>query len=241
MLSKTVTPRSPSPARISTTLFAFVLSNPVVGSSRNKTLGDVSKAHAIETRLFSPPARPLWNSSPISEFKTFCNPNADAQWCALRVSSSFFVLLGNRSIALNSRCSHTVDVPGSTSVCGTYPEMRLIVFGETDSPFTRTAPLPVWPPGVRPARKSRSVDLPAPDGPKMANTPDDWPVARVAFPKSNDCFPTRLPGPGPACPATPRKIRRAPLLPGVDADTARAYTKTFSQLTTGRSREKTEF
>ena len=61
MLSTTVTPWSPSAARMSTTLAALVLSKPVVGSSRNMMAGDVRSAVAMDTRRFSPPLSPRVN------------------------------------------------------------------------------------------------------------------------------------------------------------------------------------
>jgi len=144
-----------------------------------------------------------------------------------RYSSSRGVRSGSRSIALKSRCSQTVDVPGSTSSCGTYPEIARISFAETRTPSTRTVPREAWPLGVRPARKSSSVDLPAPDGPRIANTPEPEPTLRVRDKGSL--------GPGPAWPETPRRIFFT-TPPGLDAVTAVAYTRTFSQLTTGRAR-----
>ena len=67
MLSTTVTPMDPKPLRMSTTFAAFVLSNPVVGSSKNMIPGLVSSSVAMDTRRFSPPLSPRVNSSPMNE------------------------------------------------------------------------------------------------------------------------------------------------------------------------------
>ena len=138
-----------------------------------------------------------------------------------------------------------MEVPGSTSSCGTYPEIARISFAETRAPSTRTVPRAAWPLGVRPARKSRSVDLPAPDGPRIANTPDRGELERLperlrasSGASTEDGRLGRL-GPGPAWPETPRKIFFT-TPPGLAAVTAVAYTRTFSQLTTGRARAEDE-
>ena len=52
---------------MSTTFAAFVLSSPVVGSSRNINPGDVRSSVAMDTRRFSPPLNPRVNASPMNE------------------------------------------------------------------------------------------------------------------------------------------------------------------------------
>ena len=58
MLNNTVVPMAPRPDSMSTTLAAFVLSRPVVGSSRNMMPGLINNSVAILTRRFSPPDNP---------------------------------------------------------------------------------------------------------------------------------------------------------------------------------------
>mmetsp|Transcript_2861 Transcript_2861/g.11015 ORF Transcript_2861/g.11015 Transcript_2861/m.11015 type:complete len:85 (-) Transcript_2861:1846-2100(-) len=74
MLSNTVVPIAPRPDRISTTLAAFVLSSPVVGSSRNIMPGLIKSSVAMLTRRFSPPDKPRWNWSPMNESASFSMP-----------------------------------------------------------------------------------------------------------------------------------------------------------------------
>ena len=243
-----MTPMDPSPLRMSTTFAALVLSSPVVGSSRNMIPGLVSSSVAMETLRFSPPLSPRVNSSPMRLSATFTSPNSRIHPATTLYISLLAVSGGNRSAALNIRCSHTVDVPGSTSVCCTYPLACRTSRADTTSPSSLTVPCATCPRGVRPARKSSSVDLPAPDGPRIAKSPDtassesasedtgvtgvtgvvsaSSPSAR-AVPSSSSsetgfCV-------GPAYPETFRRIRFiAP--DGLDGVTLAAYTWTLSQL-----------
>mmetsp|Transcript_9770 Transcript_9770/g.32241 ORF Transcript_9770/g.32241 Transcript_9770/m.32241 type:complete len:221 (+) Transcript_9770:3154-3816(+) len=187
MLNKTVTfPCRCNSQSKSTTVDAFALSSPVVGSSRNRIAGEVRSSHAIETRLRSPPDKPRTHSSPMKVFFSFSIPSDFRTQRAATAGVSVPVLTRavfpvcvvsvlsvprTLSVAWNNRCSHTVDVPGSMSCWGTYPETRRISCGVTVSPFTRTTPVTIrFTPGL-PAKISRSVDFPAPLGPKTANKP----------------------------------------------------------------------
>ena len=247
MLSTTVTPMDPSPLRMSTTFAALVLSSPVVGSSRNMIPGLVSNSVAMETLRFSPPLSPRVNSSPMRLSATFTSPNSRIHPATTLYVSLLAVSGGNRSAALNIRCSQTVDVPGSTSVCCTYPLACRTSRAVTASPSSLTVPCATCPRGVRPARKSSSVDLPAPDGPRIANSPDaasSWESASEdtgvtgvvsAFSSSARSVPSSSSSSesvfcvGPAYPETFRRIRF--ITPdGLDGVTLAAYTLTLSQL-----------
>jgi len=239
MLSTTVTPPSPSAARMSTTLAALVLSSPVVGSSRNMMAGDVSSSVAMETRRFSPPLSPRVHSSPTKACATPSTPSdrmvldTILRIRALKSSAprvdvdrfppSRFI----RSVAWNVRCSQTVDVPGNTSSCGTYPARPRIAAASATTPLTRIVPPTTRFAEGRPARMSSKVDLPAPEGPRIANNA----ARRVRVRPTND----DLNGPNgdasaaveveawcavdpirgstsstPAMPLTPRRIARPP-------------------------------
>ena len=140
MLSSTVTPVRDNPLRMSTTFAAFVLSNPVVGSSKNMIPGLVSSSVAMDTRRFSPPLSPRVNSSPMRLVATLTKPSSRIQPTTVRYISSRVVSRGRRNMALNMRCSHTVDVPGSTSVCWTYPLACRTDRELAMMPSSRTAP-----------------------------------------------------------------------------------------------------
>mmetsp|Transcript_25123 Transcript_25123/g.62896 ORF Transcript_25123/g.62896 Transcript_25123/m.62896 type:complete len:320 (-) Transcript_25123:378-1337(-) len=254
MLNTTVTSMLPSPERMSTTLAALVLSSPVVGSSRNMIPGLVSSSVAMLTRRFSPPLSPRVNWSPMNECATFVNPSSRIHPTTHRYTVSFPVPSGSLSMALKSRCSHTVEVPGSTSSCCTYPLTLRTSCGPTRQPSRRTSPCATWPRGVRPARKSSRVDLPAPDGPSIANNPDvppplpplpppplrlgTLPRCRAAAydPRVSDTGATLAPADTLAAsgPANPELPRRMCLMtpPGCDGVMMVAYTQTCSQLRT---------
>jgi hypothetical protein len=57
-------------------LNAAAESKPVVGSSRNITLGKVRTCDAIAHLRFSPPLIPLTNTDPILLSATLSNPNS---------------------------------------------------------------------------------------------------------------------------------------------------------------------
>mmetsp|Transcript_4169 Transcript_4169/g.18732 ORF Transcript_4169/g.18732 Transcript_4169/m.18732 type:complete len:301 (-) Transcript_4169:1429-2331(-) len=248
MLSSTVTPARDNPLRMSTTFAALVLSSPVVGSSRNMIPGLVSSSVAMETLRFSPPLSPRVNSSPIRLSATFTRPNSRIHPATTLYASLLAVSGGNRSAALNIRCSHTVDVPGSTSVCCTYPLACRTSRADTASPSSLTVPCATCPRGVRPARKSSSVDFPAPDGPRIAKSPDTAssessvsadtgvvssplasPLSSPARSVPSSSSVTTVFCVGPAYPETFRRIRFiAP--DGLDGVTLAAYTLTLSQL-----------
>jgi len=103
------------PEMMSTTLAAFVLSRPVVGSSRNMRPGHMSSSTPMLTRRFSPPDSPLTNSSPIVLSTTRWRPS----WPITSHTRAFFspsgASPGIRSTAWKVRCSLTVAVPGSGS------------------------------------------------------------------------------------------------------------------------------
>ena len=164
MLSSTVTPARDNPLRMSTTFAALVLSSPVVGSSRNMIPGLVSSSVAMETLRFSPPLSPRVNSSPMRLSATFTRPNSRIHPATTLYASLLAVSGGNRSAALNIRCSHTVDVPGSTSVCCTYPLACRTSRADTASPSSLTVPCATCPRGVG-RRESRAAStFPRPTG-----------------------------------------------------------------------------
>mmetsp|Transcript_8087 Transcript_8087/g.27780 ORF Transcript_8087/g.27780 Transcript_8087/m.27780 type:complete len:107 (+) Transcript_8087:1239-1559(+) len=75
MLRITLIPPSPSCASAPTMVAAFVLSRPVVGSSRNKMRGLCRSSLATLTRFFSPPEMPRVYSSPMKLSTTFIKPS----------------------------------------------------------------------------------------------------------------------------------------------------------------------
>jgi len=156
---------------MSTTFAAFVESNPVVGSSRNIMPGDMRSSVAMETRRFSPPDRPRENWSPIKESASFSMPKSRMVWPTRRRRAFVDVPIGIRSVAWNNKCSQTVLVPGKTSSWVTHALAARKPTFEATCPSKYIAPRTFLSGGVRPASVSMSVDLPAPLGPKTANTP----------------------------------------------------------------------
>jgi len=154
---------------------AFVLSSPVVGSSRNTSPGVCRSSMPMLTRLFSPPEIPLLNASPMKACATLPSPSCSTTSRARCCCSCAPVPRGILRAAWNSMYSHTVEVPGSTSSCVTYPESRRRAEGPALRPLSSTSPATV-PAMERPARMSRSVVFPAPEGPRMAVRPSDWPA-----------------------------------------------------------------
>mmetsp|Transcript_66447 Transcript_66447/g.167486 ORF Transcript_66447/g.167486 Transcript_66447/m.167486 type:complete len:80 (+) Transcript_66447:1476-1715(+) len=60
--------RTAAPFRHSMTSCAVVLSNPLVGSSANKSLGWATNSMAIETRFLWPPETPRLSGVPTRDF-----------------------------------------------------------------------------------------------------------------------------------------------------------------------------
>mmetsp|Transcript_5561 Transcript_5561/g.18689 ORF Transcript_5561/g.18689 Transcript_5561/m.18689 type:complete len:275 (+) Transcript_5561:1428-2252(+) len=191
---------------MSTTFAAFVLSKPVVGSSKNMMPGLIKSSVAMLTRRFSPPDKPRWNWSPMNESASFSIPRI----CIVahtRLRMVFeLVLAGKRSLAWNSKCSCTVAVPGNTSSCVTYPLKRRICEDTIGWPFTRISPRIECVLVARPASISKSVVFPAPDGPRIANK-----SAACSALVSSTSLGTPMAFTGPAIPDTLFNTRR-PLL-----------------------------
>ena len=162
---------------MSTTLAAFVLSRPVVGSSRNMRPGHMSSSTPMLTRRFSPPDSPLTNSSPIMVSTTFRSPSWETTSHTRAFFSSRDVCRDMRSTAWNKRCSQTVGVPGRTTSCATYPERRRTCPAEAGDPSMQMVPSRA-PLRIRPARRSRRVVFPAPEGP-IRPSRGTWEVAVI--------------------------------------------------------------
>mmetsp|Transcript_25122 Transcript_25122/g.62873 ORF Transcript_25122/g.62873 Transcript_25122/m.62873 type:complete len:301 (-) Transcript_25122:2148-3050(-) len=218
MLNTTVTSMLPSPERMSTTLAALVLSSPVVGSSRNMIPGLVSSSVAMLTRRFSPPLSPRVNWSPMNECAIRSIPRSSIVCQITALSWASGTSPGSRSAPWNNRCSHTVEVPGSTSSWGTYPLTPRISLDVISLPLTRSSPLILCPTEGRPANTSSSVVLPAPEGPRIAKRSAR---CRERLPTLDSERPRGVAGPGiagsgtmpatgPATPDTPCKMRRPP-------------------------------
>ena len=171
MLSTTATPLSASAARMPTTLAALELSSPEVGSSRYSTAGCVSSSAAMLSRRFSPPDSPRWNWSPTRLPASCAIPSAARMLATRTCPSSRATLRGSRRAAWNAMYSITVEVPGNTSSCGTYPDSERSSRGSAARPFTSTTPRTSHCEPGRPAKMSSSVVLPAPEGPRMAAIP----------------------------------------------------------------------
>mmetsp|Transcript_11590 Transcript_11590/g.35861 ORF Transcript_11590/g.35861 Transcript_11590/m.35861 type:complete len:218 (+) Transcript_11590:1136-1789(+) len=170
MLSTHVTPPLPSAHRMSSTRRLLLESSPDVGSSRNSSPGWLSSSTAMLTRRRSPPDRPRCSTLPIVLRAMRCSPSRERIAHTRRSRCALSTQRGKRSAAWNSKYSSTVDVAGSTSCCGTYPDTERSAAGPARQPLTRTSP-PTALPQSRPDRMSSSVVLPAPEGPSTAQTP----------------------------------------------------------------------
>jgi len=163
-------PCLPKDARTSTIVAAFVLSRPVVGSSRNKIRGQWRSSLATLTRFFSPPDIPLVYSSPMKLSTTFIRPSSRIMSLTRIFFSAGVQVGGSLRLAWKRRYSHTVEVPGKISLWGAYPAICVIICGVTGLPFTRMSP-ETCPIVFLPAKISSSVVFPAPEGPRMAKSP----------------------------------------------------------------------
>mmetsp|Transcript_13070 Transcript_13070/g.36690 ORF Transcript_13070/g.36690 Transcript_13070/m.36690 type:complete len:100 (-) Transcript_13070:2469-2768(-) len=99
MLRITLIPFSARDARASTIVAAFVLSKPVVGSSRNRMLGLCSNSLATLTRFFSPPEIPRVYSSPMKLSTTFISPSCSTMSLTLTFVSVGVVVGGSLRFA----------------------------------------------------------------------------------------------------------------------------------------------
>ena len=182
--------------------------------------GDVRSSVAIDTRRFSPPLSPRVHSSPTKACATPSMPSdrmvsdtTDRIRAEVSAPPRPSPSPRIRSVAWNTRCSQTVEVPGNTSSWGTYPAKLRIAAASATAPLTRIEPPTTRFADGRPARMSSSVDLPAPEGPRIANRSAR--LSRRSLPKS----PCPRAGPfrvvnaassTPATPLTPRRIARPP-------------------------------
>mmetsp|Transcript_61909 Transcript_61909/g.124148 ORF Transcript_61909/g.124148 Transcript_61909/m.124148 type:complete len:229 (+) Transcript_61909:217-903(+) len=198
MESNTVVPRLAMSPNVLQMDIAVVLSRPVVGSSKKRIPGSTTSSSATDTLLFSPPDRPRLNSFPICVSRHFNRPKLPitSSTRCLRAWSS--ILEGHLSLAWKSKCSRTVNTPGKTSCCATYPLTFRMVEGGQGRPFTVTNPCTRCM-GLRAARQSSRDVLPAPEGPIRAVRDPRRAVPltprKICF--SSECSPSS-PSPPPA-------------------------------------------
>mmetsp|Transcript_3557 Transcript_3557/g.10968 ORF Transcript_3557/g.10968 Transcript_3557/m.10968 type:complete len:359 (-) Transcript_3557:762-1838(-) len=137
-------------------------STPVVGSSRNTTLGLPRKLIAMDSRRRSPPDSCLARlpSCPLSL----------TAWIAVLANSRSSCLGTPLSRAKSSRCSRIVSSGQNTSCCGHTPIVSYIscIRVRIDLPATNALP-PDGP--YSPVSIEMTVDLPAPFGPRSAVHP----------------------------------------------------------------------
>mmetsp|Transcript_5062 Transcript_5062/g.12242 ORF Transcript_5062/g.12242 Transcript_5062/m.12242 type:complete len:103 (-) Transcript_5062:564-872(-) len=95
-------------------------SSPVVGSSRNKILGEVSKAMAMLTRFACPPEIPRESSLPITVSLQTSKASFDITLSTIISISSGFVDEGSLSEAVYIRNCLTVKSGTKVSNCSTY-------------------------------------------------------------------------------------------------------------------------
>mmetsp|Transcript_1196 Transcript_1196/g.2868 ORF Transcript_1196/g.2868 Transcript_1196/m.2868 type:complete len:237 (-) Transcript_1196:485-1195(-) len=168
MVATTVLPAWPRLLSVCTTLNAVYVSNPLVGSSRNRMLGSVISSMAIAVRFLSPPEIPPRSPAlpiTVSAHRVRCKILITSTTRAL--FSCSLIAVGRRSFALMKMTSRTVIVASITSSWKTNTEILRITSDPTLAPLTRMYPLRL-PPAASPATAFSSVVLPAPDAPMMA-------------------------------------------------------------------------
>mmetsp|Transcript_12885 Transcript_12885/g.37973 ORF Transcript_12885/g.37973 Transcript_12885/m.37973 type:complete len:596 (-) Transcript_12885:429-2216(-) len=159
--------------RAATTSRALVESRPESGSSISSTPRGLPwiamSSTATETRRRSPPERPRMCASPMREEALRVRDRAVSveATTAARCSCGSH---GSRTRAWKCRCSATVEVPGNTSSCVTYPTCSRRSAELARTPPSATVPRS-RPRDLRPARIPSSEDLPAPDGPMRQKRP----------------------------------------------------------------------
>jgi hypothetical protein len=143
-------------------------STPLVGSSRNSTDGRFASATAIESRRLLPPERPLMNSLPAFTSCWSSRPTLFIRsWTA--ASRAAASSCGWYSRTACSRWSRTVSDAQRVSNCSTDAAVSLYFKRVNGAPWTRMCPCGT-PPFLLSVSMLSSVVLPAPDGPRMANT-----------------------------------------------------------------------
>lgn len=125
----------------------------------------------MQARFRSPPDTPLMYSDPIFVFAHDSRPSSRIICVTRSVRSIFDIFDGKRTLAENIRFSRTVRVVQIMLSWTTYPASRL-KDDDRGKPSTRTWPeIPFL--LLRPAKMSRSDDLPHPVGPKQDNATNE--------------------------------------------------------------------
>mmetsp|Transcript_1619 Transcript_1619/g.5371 ORF Transcript_1619/g.5371 Transcript_1619/m.5371 type:complete len:173 (-) Transcript_1619:228-746(-) len=142
-------------------------SRPDVGSSRNSTRGFVMSAIPMFTRFACPPEMPLLSSLPINTSLQDSNPSTlISSLTAIIFRAASSDILRFKSAVYRS-ISSTVRIGNSVSTCSTYPVKRLKNCLDALTPPYMMSPL-VLPTVFLPAKRSRRVVFPEPEGPISA-------------------------------------------------------------------------
>mmetsp|Transcript_2973 Transcript_2973/g.5850 ORF Transcript_2973/g.5850 Transcript_2973/m.5850 type:complete len:110 (+) Transcript_2973:1540-1869(+) len=104
----TVCPSFARQCRVSITCWAWLASNPEVGSSTKITLGLRSSSTAMASRFFSPPEMPRVLRSPMAVSAHFTSPRRARASSTTDCLISAVIDLGRRRVAASSNVSRTV-------------------------------------------------------------------------------------------------------------------------------------
>ena len=96
-------------------------SNPLVGSSRTRTLGSVTSTHPIDNLRFSPPEIPFLPAPPTITSAASAKPSSVIVCSTIWSRVSAGTERGSRSAAENDKVSRTVRKGRRKSSCRTYP------------------------------------------------------------------------------------------------------------------------
>mmetsp|Transcript_30870 Transcript_30870/g.99604 ORF Transcript_30870/g.99604 Transcript_30870/m.99604 type:complete len:238 (+) Transcript_30870:1454-2167(+) len=170
MTAAIVAPFLASARKTLTTCRLVAESSPDVGSSANMQQGSATSSRATLTRFRWPPEMPRFSTEPTTECRTALSPSAATTSRTSRDRECLDV--GSRIADANSRISVTESSRVMTSSWGTKAVKGAMVLREIDgSPFTRIFVSGLgtsFPLCNRDVHTLRRLDLPAPDGPRIA-------------------------------------------------------------------------
>mmetsp|Transcript_3984 Transcript_3984/g.8585 ORF Transcript_3984/g.8585 Transcript_3984/m.8585 type:complete len:227 (-) Transcript_3984:161-841(-) len=174
MVAQMVVPLSASFLTTDMTSLAVKESRPLVGSSRNNTMGLVTRAMPMLARFACPPLMPLRKGSPICTSLHVSSPRVLMRLSTAVRFSANDSDRGRFRLAVYISISCTVRLPIRVSNCSTTPVYRCRKGLLGLRPPKRISPS-VLPEVLRPDSMSRRVVLPLPEGPSRATS---WPALK---------------------------------------------------------------